>query len=130
MIFFDQKMTCIWCVCVLMWSTQVAAMQQSTTSSEMNARIEKRRQFVRELQELKNARRAENSASKAVEYAGPEMTSPANRREALRSANDLKRSERPVEKNLRLSPEERVALRRQIREARIEIYQRRKAKNN
>lgn len=130
MIFFNQKMAIGCALCVLMLSTQVAAMQQPKTNPELSARQEKRRQLAREMQELKNARKAENSASKTVEQGSRETASPTTRREALRSAYNLKKNERPAEKSIRLSPEERIALRKQIREARIEIYQRRNEKND
>lgn len=45
----------------------------------------------------------------------------------IRPASEL--SQRPLPKFNRLTPEERVALRRQIREARVEIYQKRQEKN-
>jgi len=89
-------------------------------------KIEKRRQQFRELQELRFNRRLEriqDAQSGAVRDRG---ALPPKRESSLGAiSRDERSAQRPIIKLNRLSPEERLALRRQIREARQDIYLRR-----
>ena len=62
--------------------------------------------------------------TKAMTEREAEQANALRRREAIRAALISRRLDRIEEKEARLSPEERVAIRRQIREAKIDIYRR------
>ncbi|MBC3830516.1 hypothetical protein H8K33_03250 [Undibacterium amnicola] len=89
-------------------------------------KIEKRRQQFRELQELRFNQRLEriqDAQSGAVRDRG--ALPPIRESSSGAIDRDERSAERPIIKLNRLSPEERLALRRQIREARQDIYLRR-----
>jgi flagellar motility protein MotE (MotC chaperone) len=103
-------------------SPQQAQQSQQAQDTEARQKIEKRRQQFRELQELRFNRRIERLEETQDEVLRERGGSSSMRE---KSASNMSRDDRPAVKLNRLSPEERVALRRQIREARQDIYLRR-----
>lgn len=108
--------------CEALASPQQTQQSQQTQDNEARQKIEKRRQQFRELQELRFNRRVERLEEAQTEALRDRGGSPPMRE---KSASSMNRDDRPAIKLNRLSPEERVALRRQIREARQDIYLRR-----
>ncbi|MBC3876000.1 hypothetical protein [Undibacterium flavidum] len=104
-------------------SVDVYAQHQQNSSPRQN--LDKRR-F--QLQEFRANRRLERQAENQS-GAMTERDTTFSRRDLSSSTPVINRDEKPVNKFNRLSPEERIALRRQIREARQEIYSRHQEKN-
>jgi hypothetical protein len=104
---------------------QAQAWPQQIRSSQFNKTAEAQDVQSRELPVLKNSRLTRLQSKRTDEDQVAEKNAQEKRREILRSTFNLRKNERPLERANRLSPEERIALRRQIRQARIDIYQRR-----
>ena len=104
---------------------QAHAWPQQIRNSQFNKNAEAQDVQSRELPVLKNSRLSRLQSKKTDEDQVAEKNAQEKRREILRSTFNLRKNERPLERANRLSPEERIALRRQIRQARIDIYQRR-----
>jgi hypothetical protein len=109
----------------LFMCNQVHAWPQQIRNPEFNKTAEPQYFRSREWPVIKNSRHTGLQSKKPNEYQVAEKNAQEKRREILRSTFILRKNERPLERANRLSPEERVSLRRQIRQARIDIYQRR-----
>ncbi|MBR7798623.1 hypothetical protein [Undibacterium fentianense] len=108
---------------VFIVSGQASAIAQQR-EQDNRARVENRRQIIRDFQEFRAARKLERQNDKMERNADREPIRPLKREFPNLPPIDEK-GEKPFAKMNRLSPEERMALRRQIREAREEIYLRR-----
>lgn len=114
--------------CLLAFSSilgiSVDAFAQHQQNSDARQNVDKRRfQF----QEFRMNRRLERQADNQT-GAGNEQEA-ASRKDSSSSMPVSNKEEKANAKFNRLSPEERIALRRQIREARQDIYLRRQEKN-
>lgn len=105
-------------------SMQLHAMPRQEHKSEVLTKSEPRSSIMREPRDPSITNRDDSESNMASDQANI-----VKRREAIRSAIILRRSERLAERTNRLSPEERMSLRRQIREARMDIYQRKNQKS-
>lgn len=119
---FKCRLICLMFVSSLCIGEDASALAPQEQDPETRQKIEKRRHQFRELQELRFSRRAER-IEELRNGSGFERNLSPVLREAEK--NRLNNEDRPAAKLNRLSPEERMALRRQIREARQDIYLRR-----
>lgn len=119
------RLICLMFISSLWIGEDASALAPQEQDAETRQKIEKRRQQFRELQELRFNRRAER-----IEEFRNGSGFERNPSPVLRGVekNRLNNEEMPAAKLNRLSPEERMALRRQIREARQDIYLRRQQK--
>ncbi|MBC3806090.1 hypothetical protein H8K52_01875 [Undibacterium seohonense] len=124
MSFINSKRNLLLLIAFLMCD-QAHAWPQQIRHSQFNKNAEAQDVQSRELPVLKNSRLSRLQSKKTDEDQVAEKNAQEKRREILRSTFNLRKNERPLERANRLSPEERIALRRQIRQARIDIYQRR-----
>nr|WP_315468316.1 hypothetical protein [uncultured Undibacterium sp.] len=124
MSFINSKRNLLLLIAFLMCG-QAHAWPQQIRNSQFNKNAEAQDVQSRELPVLKNSRLSRLQSKKTDEDQVAEKNAQEKRREILRSTFNLRKNERPLERANRLSPEERIALRRQIRQARIDIYQRR-----
>jgi hypothetical protein len=122
--FINSKRNLLLLIAFLMCD-QAHAWPQQIRNSQFNKNAEAQDVQSRELPVLKNSRLSRLQSKKTDEDQVAEKNAQEKRREILRSTFNLRKNERPLERANRLSPEERIALRRQIRQARIDIYQRR-----
>jgi hypothetical protein len=91
---------------------------------EMNKKLELRQRRIEEFRAVRQIERKERLEKEALQTGKLQSSPPMNDRASLppsRPASEL--NERPIQRFNRLTPEERLALRRQIREAREGIYQ-------
>jgi hypothetical protein len=91
---------------------------------EMNKKLELRQRRIEEFRAVRQIERKERLEKEALQTGKLQSSPPTNDRASLpppRPASEL--NERPIQRFNRLTPEERLALRRQIREARDGIYQ-------
>jgi hypothetical protein len=91
---------------------------------EMNKKLELRQRRIEEFRAVRQIERKERLEKEALQTGKLQSSPPTNDRASLpppRPASEL--NERPIQRFNRLTPEERLALRRQIREAREGIYQ-------
>jgi hypothetical protein len=97
---------------------------------EMNKKLEMRQRRVEEFRAVRQIERQERFEREVRKNEKPQRPSTSHdnvNSPPLRPASE--EGERPLPKFSRLTPEERLALRRQIREAREDIYQKRQEKN-
>lgn len=100
------------------------AMSQQTSASDAEIRNPRGHASQHISQNQRSNDKEEVEITKAMTQREVEQANASRRREAIRAALISRRLERIAERESRLSPEERVAIRRQIREAKIEIYRR------
>jgi hypothetical protein len=97
---------------------------------EMNRKLEMRQRRVEEFRAVRQIERQERFEREVRQNEKMQRPPPLHDKVNLpppRPAPEV--GERPLQKFNRLTPEERLALRRQIREARDDIYQKRQEKN-
>ncbi|MFZ6800228.1 hypothetical protein [Undibacterium sp. Di24W] len=90
----------------------------------MNKKLEMRQRRIEEFRAVRQIERKERFEKEARQIGKSQSSPPPNDKASLpkpRPVSEL--SERPIQRFNRLTPEERLALRRQIREAREDIYQ-------
>jgi hypothetical protein len=99
----------------------VAAQQRNF---EMNRKQEIRQRRIEEFRAIRQIERQERLSEKL-----PQRQLQSNEKAMLPPQPAPESGERPVPRFNRLTPEERMALRKQIRDARDNIYQKRQEKN-
>ncbi len=105
-------------------SKQAYAMPQQLSGSEAAIKNTRGHALLRINQDQRSNDKEEIEFTRAATQREAELANSLRRREAIRAALISRRIDRIAERESRLSPEERVAIRRQIREARIDIYRR------
>ncbi|WP_395007562.1 hypothetical protein [Undibacterium sp.] len=98
------------------------AMQQQTSGSDATIKNMRGNTSQPIGQDQRSNDKEEVEFTKGITQRETEHVNASRRREAIRAALITRRLDRMAERENRLSPEERLALRRQIREARIGIY--------
>nr|WP_314860798.1 hypothetical protein [uncultured Undibacterium sp.] len=121
------------CVLILMlifgltdFSTAVAQQRNFDTGKKLEMR-QKRIEEFRAVRQIERQERFEREVRQNGKLQSPIQSNNKASLPTSRPAQEL--GERPILKFNRLTPEERLALRRQIREAREDIYQKRQEKN-
>jgi hypothetical protein len=105
-------------------SMQVLAMPQQVSGTDSMIKNVGRDTSQNLGQDQRPSDKEESEFAKMMAKREAEQANSSRRREAIRAALISRRIDRIADRENRLSHEERVALRRQIREARIDIYRR------
>lgn len=110
---------------MLSFSIDASASPQHQQNSNARQNLEKRRFQIQEFRLNRRLERQQENQGKNNNEREPV----ASRKDLLSNASASNGEDKPVVKYNRLSPEERIALRRQIKEARQDIYLRQQEKN-
>ncbi len=105
-------------------SKQAYAMPQQLSGSDAAIKNTRGHASQRISQDQRSNDKDEIEFTKSATQREAEQANSLRRREAIRAALISRRIDRMAERESRISPEERIAIRRQIREARIDIYRR------
>jgi hypothetical protein len=108
----------------------VGTVYAQQTNFEMNRKLEMRQRRIEEFRAIRQLERQERLEREMRQNERMQRPPPLQDKVNLpppRPAPEL--GQRPLPRFNRLTPEERMALRRQIREAREDIYQKRQEKN-